>query len=64
VTGLSLPGLGGDGGDKADIPKAGPGAVHGRYAAFACAPRSTTDVTATQSEMNKRSGRRVFADYP
>ncbi len=50
--------------DKSDIPLAKPGAPHGRYAAFAAETRTTTDVTATQSDMNKRAGRRVFADYP
>jgi hypothetical protein len=63
VTDLSLPGLGGDG-DKVNIPRASSSAVHGRYAAFAAQSRTTTDVTATQSDMNRRSGRRVFADDP
>ena len=63
VTDLSLPGLGGQS-DKVDIPRAPATAVHGRYAAFAAQSRTTTDVTATQSDMNRRSGRRVFADDP
>jgi hypothetical protein len=66
VTILSIPGLGGESSasERSDIPLADPGATHGRYAAFAAKSRGTTDVTATQSDMNRKKGRRVFADDP
>jgi hypothetical protein len=63
VTYMSIPGLGGES-SSVDIPRADPGATHGRYAAFASKARSTTDVTATQSDVNRKAGRRVFADDP
>lgn len=72
VTHLSIPGIGlgsAEAGSKdkgsaaAAIPLAAPGAAHGRYAAFAAEAR-TTSITATQSDMNKRAGRKVFADWP
>ena len=63
VTGLSIPGLGDKSmSDKANIPLAD-GAAHGRYAAFQAEGRETT-ITATQSDMNKTGGRKVFADWP
>ena len=52
-----------DKGTGSSIPLAEPGAAHGRYAAFAAEAR-TTSITATQSDMNKRAGRKVFADWP
>jgi hypothetical protein len=46
----------------AAVRLAAPGAAHGRYAAFQGEARRTTDVTATQSEINMLRGRKVFAD--
>ena len=71
VTYMSLPGIGlgsaeagsKDKGPGSVIPLAAPGAARGKHAAFAAEARATT-ITATQSDMNKRSGRKVFADYP
>lgn len=44
------------------VRRAPPGAAHGRYAAFQGEARCTTDVTATQQEINMLRGKRVFAD--
>ena len=71
VTHLSVPGIGlksaeagsKDKGSGSVIPLAEAGAAHGRYAAFSAEARSTS-ITATQSDMNKRAGRKVFADWP
>lgn len=44
------------------VRKAPEGAAHGRFSAFAAAPRVVTDVTATEKDIAKRHGRRVFSD--
>jgi len=49
-------------GAQESVKLAGPGAPHGRFAAFSAAPRVVTEVTATQKEISMRAGRRVFAD--
>jgi hypothetical protein len=65
VTYMSIPGIGsGDAVDgKAQIPVAPETAPHGKFAAWQASARTTT-ITATQEDMNKRSGRKVFADWP
>lgn len=62
------PKLGGEGATSiADTVKlAGPGATHGRFAAFQAAARHATDVTAAAHPLDasRRPGRRVFVDDP
>lgn len=56
---MSLP-IGGDASDT--VKRAGAGAPHGRYAAFAAAPRVVTAVTATEKDIARRPGRKIFSD--
>jgi len=50
------------GGAGSTVKLASGGAAHGRFAAFAAAPRVVTSITATGRDLLKRPGVRVFAD--
>ncbi len=62
TAGAGSPSHGGGGRGAETVLLAPPGAPHGRFAAFAAAPRVVSDVTATAKEIAMRPGRRVFAD--